>query len=101
MDKSEPIANGAATRPLELSLPPGDARLELMVGVLIETPWLDNLEQHAKPARIKLLNALGLPPPVVADTKQSVPLEESGDDHYEDLQDFLILLRSRRTTQSQ
>ena len=39
------------------------------MSVLIETAWLDDLEAHAKPARTKLLAALGLPPPVVVEGK--------------------------------
>lgn len=44
----------------------GDARLELLMGVLLETAWLGGLDEQAKPARAKLLEALGLPPPRVA-----------------------------------
>ena len=50
----------------------GEARLEFMTSVLLETAWLEALEAHAKPARAKLLAALGLPPPKVVQTAVKV-----------------------------
>ena len=43
----------------------GDERHEFIMSVLMETAWLDELEANAKPARAKLIAALGLPPPKV------------------------------------
>ena len=45
---------------------PGDERLGVLMSLLMETAWLDNLEAHAKPARARLLSVLGLPPPKVS-----------------------------------
>jgi len=39
------------------------ARLEMLMGVPLETAWLRPLEQVMKPARARMLTALGLPPP--------------------------------------
>ena len=46
-------------------MPAGDERHEFVMSVLMETAWLDDLETHAKPARSRLIAALGLPPPRV------------------------------------
>ena len=39
------------------------AALEALNGLLLETPWLDNADAHAKPARAAMLATLGLRPP--------------------------------------
>ena len=60
--------------PLPAAMPAGEPRLEMLQGVLLETAWLGDLEKDAKPARAKLLEALGLPPPrVVAGAAPAKP----------------------------
>ena len=51
----------------------GDARLEVLSSVLIETAWLAELEANAKPARAKLLQLLGLPPPRLVGAAAGAP----------------------------
>ena len=70
---------------IEPSMPPGDARLELLMAVLVETAWLDNLEKHAKPARAKLLEALGLPPPKVVESNKAAVKKVEEDLTYKEL----------------
>ena len=66
-------------------MPSGDARLELLMSVLMETAWLDGLDANAKPARAKLLEALGLPPPKVMDAKPVAAKKVADEDSYKEL----------------
>eukprot|EP00900_Chrysochromulina_parva_P027685 jgi/Chrpa1/9550/Chrysochromulina_OHIO_Genome00004656-RA len=71
-DGAPPPADGEP--PLPAAMPAGEPRLELLQGVLLETAWLGDLDKDAKPARTKLLEALGLPPPrVVAGAAPAKP----------------------------
>ena len=53
---------GAELSPPERA-PARPAALEALNGLLLETPWLDNADAHAKPARAAMLATLGLRPP--------------------------------------
>jgi len=45
------------------SLPVAPGRLDELIAVLLETPWLESLDNSARPARAKVLKCLGLPAP--------------------------------------
>ena len=63
MPVDEPPAGGGDSVPAAAAPPPpAEARCpragaELVMGVLLETAWLDALDVHAKPARAKVLTA--------------------------------------------
>ena len=75
----------AAAAAAASAMPSGDARLELLMSVLMETAWLDGLDANAKPARAKLLEALGLPPPKVMDAKPVAAKKVADEDSYKEL----------------
>ena len=59
----------AATPPEEPPAPPAPvdpSRLDALMALLLETPWLSGVEQHARPARYTMLELLNLPQPLVA-----------------------------------
>ena len=61
----------------------GDARLEVIMSALLETAWLGSLDQNAKPARAKVLSALGLPPPKVLAAAPAAPKKVEEDTYKE------------------
>ena len=81
-----PDAAPPAEPPAEPPMEAGEARLELVMGVLLETAWLDALDAHAKPARAKVLAAYGLPPPrVAAAPAASTKPKRAEEDTYKEL----------------
>ena len=68
---------------VDKSMEAGDERHEFVMSVLMETAWLDDLEGHAKPARAKLLDAYGLPPPKVTAGVVSVAKPKDEDTYME------------------
>jgi len=46
--------------------PEHEGRLDMLMAILLETPWLDSLDHIARPARAKVLELLQLPPARVA-----------------------------------
>ena len=80
-----PDAAPPAEPPAEPPMEAGEARLELVMGVLLETAWLDALDAHAKPARAKVLAAYGLPPPRVAAAGRVDKPKRAEEDTYKEL----------------
>ena len=62
----EEVEAGAPAEVEGDGLPVDSSKMDDLMSVLLETPWLDSIDQHARPARAKLLELLHLPPVSVA-----------------------------------
>ena len=72
-----------APEPEPAPVDPG--RLDVLMSLLLETPWLGNVEQHARPARATMLDQLGLPPPLVAAAAPQTKVKKSDEGTYAEL----------------
>ena len=75
------LFRSAAAAEAEAATPVDPGRLDVLMSLLLETPWMGSVEEHARPARATMLERLGLPPPLVAPlvapkAKQHKPSEE-------------------------
>jgi hypothetical protein len=62
----DPQGLAPAEAAAEAGVAEGPERAEALQQLLMETPWLGSLEEHARPARGHIIDLLGLPPPQVA-----------------------------------